>query len=744
VSQVCVVYHVSDLSNFVIVMTEFDVQIGIEGVLEDRDDSAKNELISALVCSIDCLRDDSFMASRKHHTLQAIEVILDHPAIDSSVIISEVLPHVFCLMKDELPRDECCAVHILTSISKKCSTSRNNLLEIAEYLITHLKENFQVFHDELNRIDEQYGELLKGDIRKKTATGDENGSDDEVDEVDDEVVDALDEGLEMNREVSVEKEPKVMVELSPSPQSVTVQKTKSSNTLLRLIPNAISRTMSSLSHKNDDNSSQTFTPTLHKSSSASLLGLLPSRTSQGSLVDGHTPSDKSFQNFTGLPYNLVPEFIQLIRHRTDLHFECLSFLRMLSAASGPEFDPKHIISDFLAKFATWNNRSKARSAKLLKQMVAICSTPPHVKALVDSDILMELDEVLDVDDLTFATKSEAIWLIKVLAKQPMLHDIILQSPVITALVHLLEDKSASLELQMEAFWMMEACCKDERMREGIFQAGALPGMIQLVKKLHIDDPEPLKVLSFLTHNDELGDGSSSSIKQCSESNILSNVVNVLRDGTEEEQLKAQELMITLAAGVSSDHLNCAFADSDALPILLEMLRGKHALKVKALKIVRLLAKDRHLRRLIIDSSNGLQTLVNMVQTGTEEIKVGAGRILCPMISDPDTHNDILMSGLLHVVEAFITHDHGGKGKWDSNRNSYGTKLLSVEILSMFAANEKTKEVLIKSNIGGHLKHLMHHETGTLYDHAHDLLAALEGEGTLSKIFHHVLHRQEDH
>ena len=110
-----------------------------------------------------------------------------------------------------------------------------------------------------------------------------------------------------------------------------------------------------------------------------------------------------------------------------------------------------------------NDRSKARSAKLLKQMVAICSTPPHVKALVESDILLHLNEVLDVDDSTIAIRSEAIWLIKVLAKQPMLHDVILQSPVLAALVHLLEDKSAPIELQMEAFWMMEACCKDVSM-----------------------------------------------------------------------------------------------------------------------------------------------------------------------------------------------------------------------------------------------------------------------------------------
>ena len=100
-----------------------------------------------------------------------------------------------------------------------------------------------------------------------------------------------------------------------------------------------------------------------------------------------------------------------------------------------------------------------------------------------------------------------------------------------------------------------------------------------------------------------------------------------------------------------------------------------------------------------------------IVSGPDEIKLGAGRVLGLMISDPDTHNDVLMSGLLHIALAFITHDHGGKGKWDSNQNSYETKLLSVEILSLFAANEKTKETLSHTEINTHLKHLMHHETG---------------------------------
>lgn len=135
----------------------------------------------------------------------------------------------------------------------------------------------------------------------------------------------------------------------------------------------------------------------------------------------------------------------------------------------------------------------------------------------------------------------------------------------------------------------------------------------------LPDPEPLKILSFLTHDETLSPDTDPShtppSQQISEENVLTHIVNTLRNGTEEEQLKAQELMITLAQGVSVDHLNCAFAHSDALPLLLEMLRGKHMLKIKALKIIRILSKEHNLRRVIVDSPNGLETLVGMVQTG---------------------------------------------------------------------------------------------------------------------------------
>lgn len=66
---------------------------------------------------------------------------------------------------------------------------------------------------------------------------------------------------------------------------------------------------------------------------------------------------------------------------------------------------------------------------------------------------------------------------------------------------------------------------------------------------------------------------------------------------------------------------------------------------------------------------------------------------------------------MHTFLSYSFFHNEFKGKWDSNQNSYNTKLLAVEVLSLFAATESTKETMSKSQLVPHLKHLMHHETG---------------------------------
>lgn len=620
-------------------MAEFE-----DKVLEERNDEAKLELVNAVINSIESLSGIQ-SRSQKHHIFNAIETIIQHPSIDSETLSSQILPHVFTLLKEELPKEDYYAVSILMIISKKCTKSRGVILDMVRHLMEQLKSNYKLFHDELNTLSDKYGEILESD----------------------------------NTQPQVERQ-------------------------------------------DSDNSLSIF----RKISSSSLLSSLKSSSkSKESLAD--------LENSSMLPVDVLPSFIELLRRKTDLHAESIALIKYLASFSGPNFDPHHILTDFLVNFAEWNNRSKSRSSKMFRQMVAKCVTPEHSEALVKSDILMDLVETLL--EGSSSTQREAMWIVKILAKQPMLHDAILATPVLIKIVECLSNGSA--DIRKDAYWTLEACCQQANLKEAIFQLGALPGMISFVNELHLDDPEALNVLSIITHDD-----TSSPSKEVSEQNILSRVVNVLRNGSESDQAKAKEILITLANGVSEDHLQCAFAESGAVSTLVDMLRGKHQTKMKALKVVTILAKNGVLRRMIIDTGNGLETLVGMVQTGPEEVKLGAGRILAQMIRDPEMHQEIFMSGLFHVVMAFITHDHGGKGKWDSNVYSYNTKLLSVELISLFAADDNTRDVISKTQISIHLKHLMHHETGTLEEHAHELLKRIEGEGSLGKIFHHIIHRDE--
>lgn len=62
---------------------------------------------------------------------------------------------------------------------------------------------------------------------------------------------------------------------------------------------------------------------------------------------------------------------------------------------------------------------------------------------------------------SFPTKSEAMWLIKVLTKQPLLHDALLASPLLGAMVALLQEEGqGAAEVKREAFWALQECCKD--------------------------------------------------------------------------------------------------------------------------------------------------------------------------------------------------------------------------------------------------------------------------------------------
>lgn len=291
--------------------------------------------MNALINSIDHLSQLPTLA-QKHQIFHAIETIIEHPSIDSTVIISQILPHVFALLKDELPKEEFYAVHILTVISKKCLASRQAVFEMAEYLMTQLKENYQLFHDELNTIVEMYGDVLSlaSDATKEKIIVVEN--------------DDNDDDNEGEGEDEVEK-------------NISVQHKTSNSSLFSRFPSLLTRSQSNtdVGNDDDDNSSThsssrpnslNMIQTSPKSSSSSLLSLLSSKHRSRddlSQLSSASPPPPDF------PYEATPDFIRLLRRKTDLHFEAQAFLRLLASNSGPDFDPEHHISDFIVHFAEW-------------------------------------------------------------------------------------------------------------------------------------------------------------------------------------------------------------------------------------------------------------------------------------------------------------------------------------------------------------------------------------------------------
>ena len=261
----------------------------------------KQELVKALVNSIDHLNELPSLA-QKHQIFHAIETILAHPSMDSTIVISQVLPRVFILLKNELPKEAFYAVHILTVISKKCLASRQAVFEMAEYLMVQLKANYQLFHDELNSIVERYGDVLSLISDKENIL---------VVEREEEAKEGQDKegGDDDNSSTS-------SAHSSPRPNSlVNISPKSSSSSLLNLILSA---------GRSTDNLSQ---------------------------LEHCPPSPLPPPDL--LPCDVLPDFIHLLRRKTDLHFEALGFLRLLASSSGPDFDPEHHISAFIVHFAEW-------------------------------------------------------------------------------------------------------------------------------------------------------------------------------------------------------------------------------------------------------------------------------------------------------------------------------------------------------------------------------------------------------
>ena len=292
--------------------------------------------MGALINAIENLEALPTLA-QKHQIFHAIETILDHHVMDGKVLINEILPHVFNLLKEEVPKEEFYAVCMLNHIAKKCVESRKAMFDIAEYLMEQLKANFKLFHDELFDIVDKYGEVLsitsfqEAVVITTESTSSDNDANGEYIEAGETQVHSITLNSESN-----------MVAETDSETITTNERSHSSSSLLSFIPSVISRTISSSSVNSDKE-----------------VISMPRRNSwksSGSLLDLVLPTHHEAPPSTpppDLPYDTLPNFIKLLRKNTDLHYEAENFLKFLSASSGADFDPDHHISAFLSNFSEW-------------------------------------------------------------------------------------------------------------------------------------------------------------------------------------------------------------------------------------------------------------------------------------------------------------------------------------------------------------------------------------------------------
>ena len=205
----------------------------------------KKELVGALINAIGNLGRLPALA-QKRQIFHAIETILDHHVMDGDVLINEILPHVFNLLKEEVPKEEFYAVCMLNHIAKKCVESRKAMFDVAEYLMEQLKTNFKLFHDELFDIVDKYGDVLS----LSTAPAKPSESDKAL-------------GREAGSRYStltrrqtirvVNQDEKDSTETEKDTKAVTPPlRNSSSSSLLNLLPSVITRSLSSSSMKQEN------------------------------------------------------------------------------------------------------------------------------------------------------------------------------------------------------------------------------------------------------------------------------------------------------------------------------------------------------------------------------------------------------------------------------------------------------------------------------------------------------------
>lgn len=402
----------------------------------------------------------------------------------------------------------------------------------------------------------------------------------------------------------------------------------------------------------------------------------------------------------------IPQFLQLLRKGTELHFEAGKFLGLLATHSTTQHDllDSNAISDFLVNLKEGNDRLKFKAGVLLRK-IARHATGRQRQAVLDSGILPQLVSLLD--DGSFPLRAESMWILSIFSEYSYFRDVI--ASAIPSVVRLLKDGEE--EEKFEAFWTLEIFSKDKELRDAVFRAGALPDLVEFIKHgLYLGTAPPLTYLRNLDCED------------ASEKSILTRLIFTIRDGNHDDKQAAGKILLALARGASADHLRNAFAESAVITTLIAMLQlDSHSAKHNAALILRILCHEPLLRRCLLNEG-GLDVLVNMLEHCEDDDKVSAAQVIGELARDIDLRIDIFQSGLIPVLLALLKNDD----------TSYNVRLVSVEVLCLFAEVDSFRDSLVKAGIIHILKPLASKATGLLREFSADLLRRCEGEGWLRR------------
>jgi hypothetical protein len=481
----------------------------------------------------------------------------------------------------------------------------------------------------------------------------------------------------------------------------------------------------------------------------------------------------------------IPEFIGLLRKGTELNFEAGKFLGMLASSTSPQADgllDGTAVSEFLSDLKIGNERLKSSSGTILRKMARNCTLKQR-KALTDAayvnsttnlscinniimlclccSVIPELIGYLH-DDTSNALRSDAMWLLPILSEQQVFRDEIIckfhslhylciasltsvalniDTASATALADILVImRGPDPEEAVEAFWTLDSMSKDVIMRNAIFQQGSIPAQLHHLYRTGASSvSSKLEVLAFLykdaTFMAELeavmaeGGGLGGPGHRVLVAHLFRCMLTA--NHASDSFVNSEELLLVLSKNIVLHDICSGFISADAIPICMKILtEGDTQAVARSSQILRQMMQSPLCCELTV--SEYLEVLIGLVETGCDDTKIAASRIIAPIARTSNCKQRVLESRLGTVCLALFHHEHGHH--YDTDKIPYVVKLIAVQLLGILAEDEATRNALVEQDIIHQLSHLTHRETGALLEFSTELMKLCKGESWLKRTF----------